>query len=883
MFYKVSKKILLFAISVFLVSSAQILNAQVSINTTGVAPVASSILDMSAVSDKGILLPNVAISGTVDNTTISSPTTGLFIYNTATVSDVTPGYYYWAGTEWVRFKTTSTSYSFENGLTLSGTAAKLGGTLSENTTVAFGSGAFSNSLTFDLGNTSDFIIRNTTGLNIITTFNHNGDVDFPGNLASGEYYNFDGTFGSGGYGFRERAGDIEYKKSGGLWAPFPDAPPVGGTSYWWYKPSLTNYIRPQNSDNVRIYDSGETYGFYYNGSSNQYGGYFETASATNPTSAVVGFSNVSSSQTYGYLGYNGTYALDVSNSVDGSAVYGVVDDKNRTAVFGRTTRDANVAAIIGFSDVWMAGYYSAKDSNASSAPHPSLYGQLIVDVKKGDDGNQAAVVGYSENTSGIVYRAYSVGGEFEARGGAQNASGVEAYGYSSGAGTEAYGTYSLAKDAEETYGVFAESGTNGTTANAYGVYGKALTATGIGTVGMGSNLAHTALYSTGSGDGVVGGSDAGAGVFGYFYDGSGANSYGALGYSETYANYFYHNEENVDGNGQATIKAIRVRGVTPSPGASYNYGSTNQAIIGYNSVSDSYTFGTSGYSNASEIRSGGVFGKLYSFDVFGILGYHSSGGGGYGGYFNAGTDVGTGRSASSLSGIGVAGYGDLLGSWSRGEVYGTITKGERFAQYTDGKTYTNDLIIRLEENGNDEKIPTYVPTSMTADIYIRGTGNLVNGIATVTFDAKYQNIISLTEPVIVTVTPIGETQGLHLTELKNSGFKVAENNSGTGNIQFTWIAVAVRRGAENIENPEEVLASDFDTKLNQFLFNESVISKNAQPIWWDGTRLRYDAVPVKVERKDTSKEEKIIVKNDKKRTKFKKETKNKSLKVEIER
>ncbi len=47
--------------------------------------------------DKGMLIPRVALTGITDETTISSPAVSLMIYNTATATDVTPGFYYWTG------------------------------------------------------------------------------------------------------------------------------------------------------------------------------------------------------------------------------------------------------------------------------------------------------------------------------------------------------------------------------------------------------------------------------------------------------------------------------------------------------------------------------------------------------------------------------------------------------------------------------------------------------------------------------------------------------------------------------------------------------------------------------------------------------------------
>lgn len=72
-----------------------------AVNTSGATAHASAILDVSS-TNKGMLVPRVALTGTSDITTIASPAPSLLIYNTATVSNVTPGYYYWAGSAWTK-------------------------------------------------------------------------------------------------------------------------------------------------------------------------------------------------------------------------------------------------------------------------------------------------------------------------------------------------------------------------------------------------------------------------------------------------------------------------------------------------------------------------------------------------------------------------------------------------------------------------------------------------------------------------------------------------------------------------------------------------------------------------------------------------------------
>ena len=93
-------------IALFLFLFSEPLFAQnVGINNSGATPDATAILDVSA-TDKGVLIPRVALTGATDALTIPAPTTSLIIYNTATAGvapdGVTPGYYHWNGTRWVR-------------------------------------------------------------------------------------------------------------------------------------------------------------------------------------------------------------------------------------------------------------------------------------------------------------------------------------------------------------------------------------------------------------------------------------------------------------------------------------------------------------------------------------------------------------------------------------------------------------------------------------------------------------------------------------------------------------------------------------------------------------------------------------------------------------
>jgi hypothetical protein len=64
-------------------------------------PKASAILDVKA-TNKGMLIPRVSLTSTSSASPVTSPDSSLMVYNKATAGDVTPGYYYWSGSKWIR-------------------------------------------------------------------------------------------------------------------------------------------------------------------------------------------------------------------------------------------------------------------------------------------------------------------------------------------------------------------------------------------------------------------------------------------------------------------------------------------------------------------------------------------------------------------------------------------------------------------------------------------------------------------------------------------------------------------------------------------------------------------------------------------------------------
>lgn len=86
-------------------------NAQVAIGT--ISPNPSSLLDLTS-SNRGLLIPRIALKSSTDIITIPSPATSLLVYNTAIATDITPGFYYW-DQKWVALRSGVTTSGATSG------------------------------------------------------------------------------------------------------------------------------------------------------------------------------------------------------------------------------------------------------------------------------------------------------------------------------------------------------------------------------------------------------------------------------------------------------------------------------------------------------------------------------------------------------------------------------------------------------------------------------------------------------------------------------------------------------------------------------------------------------------------------------------------------
>jgi hypothetical protein len=313
-----------------------------------------------------------------------------------------------------------------------------------------------------------------------------------------------------------------------------------------------------------------------------------------------------------------------------------------------------------------------------------------------------------------------------------------------------------------------------------------------------------------------------------------------------------------------------VRGLIGNATAGISFGTVSAGVSGSGAVSaatvGSYKFGVYGNGGLS-IRSGGVMGYDYGFGV-GALGYYASNFVDYGvyGFGQAHTngaaagrtipgsnntngsmtfynDGNTELSQNTFIGLGI--YGGVMGGWVRGLKYGFHAKGETYSLYVDGQGFSNKPFTYLMPTATGERVSGYMSAAVSPEVTDKGKVQMENGRAFVSFKENFKKVMTADmNELVITATPQGSTAGVFITQISNEGFWIYENNGGSSNVQISWMAVSpVNTG--NLNTDAELLSSEFDGKMEKVMYNDNNTDGTSQPIWWDGTQMRWDAPPVK--------------------------------------
>lgn len=283
--------------------------------------------------------------------------------------------------------------------------------------------------------------------------------------------------------------------------------------------------------------------------------------------------------------------------------------------------------------------------------------------------------------------------------------------------------------------------------------------------------------------------------------------------SISYHVYALFGKANMSSTSGGYYHGIRGEAYRTSSGSGRSYGVEGHA--GY--ASSGYNYAVYGYLRYTN-NGAGVFGTLS-----GDIGLGSR----YGGYFSGGharpapgDGDGSGHGGDDggiYTDIGIGASGNLFGADIHGEIYGIYTEGGRYASYDHGDRFVDGLDVHLHDVRAADRMPLYTNVSTDVSVYSSGYGELRDGTARLLFDESFAKVVSGDIPVVVTVTPMGSCNAIYISEVDEKGFTVLESNDGRSNIRFSWIAVGRRAGYENPQLPEEVIASDYNSKIKEAL------------------------------------------------------------------
>ncbi|NND31901.1 MAG: hypothetical protein HKN76_04865 [Saprospiraceae bacterium] len=137
-------------------------------------------------------------------------------------------------------------------------------------------------------------------------------------------------------------------------------------------------------------------------------------------------------------------------------------------------------------------------------------------------------------------------------------------------------------------------------------------------------------------------------------------------------------------------------------------------------------------------------------------------------------------------------------------LYGSDKETPKGWFYVDAQDQSNLIVdnmgIAAPAPGRaDEEIVYSAVTGGESASYDRGTAELINGEAHITFPSHFRTVTDLSS-MTVTVTPLSaESMGIAVIQKTATGFKVKELHKGKGNYAFDYQVMCKRKGQEKYE------------------------------------------------------------------------------------
>ncbi|OGB61298.1 MAG: hypothetical protein A2Y94_10110 [Caldithrix sp. RBG_13_44_9] len=130
-------------------------------------------------------------------------------------------------------------------------------------------------------------------------------------------------------------------------------------------------------------------------------------------------------------------------------------------------------------------------------------------------------------------------------------------------------------------------------------------------------------------------------------------------------------------------------------------------------------------------------------------------------------------------------------------------------------------------------------TNVSSDVTVQTSGfsQLSKGEALIEFDDNFKKVVSSEIPIVVTVSPMGECQGVYIASVDRNGFRVVESNRGESSVQVSFIAIGRRAGYERPQLPSEVIASDYVDKLSRGFHNDADTQTKGEGLYYENGQL----------------------------------------------